>query len=234
MREYAIQLSESSVGDIIMAYCTLCGYECNNIITKETRKMIRHFYNCEQCGLIFRDKSEIVSSDQERKRYLLHRNSFRDKKYVEWLKQIIEEVKKIVDFQGCKILDYGCGHTPVFPKILKEYYAVNKVDLYDIYFYKNLDGEKRYDCIFSIEVFEHFHQVRKEVEKVLFLLNKRGYLILVTNFHNQNETDFLRWWYISDITHTSFYSEKTLQFITSSFHLKLLYCNQKNIAIFQK
>ena len=133
-----------------------------------------------------------------------------------------------------QLLDYGCGHNPVLPQILRNKESqISKIDYYDLFFYPNLDVTKKYSCIFSIEVFEHFRDVYKEIEQAFSYLEYGGYFVLSTGFL-PDENKFASWWYIQDATHISFYSERTFEWLADKFSLKPIFSNKKNLVIFQK
>ena len=214
--------------------CILCGCNDTKAVTVKNKKGMKNFFRCAKCDFCFLDREQLLDSCAEKERYLHHQNSEDNLGYVEWLSGIVDEAAKVIDLKGKKILDYGCGHTPVLPKILQDKeHNISNVDYYDLYFYPDLNAGEKYSCIFSIEVFEHFRDVYKEIEYALSFLEKGGYFVLSTSFLLP-EDKFASWWYIQDATHISFYSEQTLDWIAKTFSLRIVFLNGKNLVIFEK
>ena len=65
------------------------------------------FFECQSCSLIFRAEKDSLSPEQEKERYDLHRNSFEDEGYVNYLKIFVNGA--VVPFAppAKKGLDYG-------------------------------------------------------------------------------------------------------------------------------
>lgn len=214
--------------------CILCGCNDTKAVTVKNRKKIKNFFRCTGCGFCFLEREQLLGLGEERERYLFHQNSEDNLGYVKWLSGIVDNTAKVIDLSGKKILDYGCGHTPVLPQILKSKNPeITDIDYYDLYFYPDLDVTKRYSCIFSIEVFEHFRDVYNEIKRAFSLLEEGGYFVVSTGFL-PSEDKFASWWYIQDATHISFYSEQTLNWIAKTFSLNIVFSDGKNLLIFQK
>ena len=214
--------------------CILCGCEDSKVVIVKNKKGTKHFFRCTKCDFCFLDRTQLLDFHGEKERYLFHRNSEDNLGYMNWLGAIVDEAMTVIELKGKTILDYGCGHTPILPKILRnKEYQINTIDYYDLFFYPKLDVTKKYSCIFSIEVFEHFRDVYKEIEQVFSYLEHGGYFVLSTGFL-PTEDKFASWWYIQDATHISFYSEQTFEWLADKFSLKLIFSNKKNLIIFQK
>ena len=62
------------------------------------------------------------------------------------------------------------------------------------------------------ETAEHFYEPNKEFMRLDSLLEKGGWLGVMTNFYNDS-IDFEDWYYRKDPTHVVFYTEQTLEVI---------------------
>jgi len=131
-----------------------------------------------------------------------------------------------------KVLDFGCGESPVLSSLLRE--EGYEVDIYDKFFSaKKTYRRKTYDLITATEVIEHLPDPLSTFKLFRSLLNKDGIISIMTLFHPQEDTQFIDWWYRRDRTHISFYSPVTVKYLADIFNMKLLICDNKNIFVLQ-
>ncbi|MCG8569965.1 MAG: class I SAM-dependent methyltransferase [Spirochaetes bacterium] len=211
--------------------CPLC-YQ-NQFTRWQIKKKPFPYYHCQNCDLIFIDPSGIIHPQEEKKRYLKHNNTHDNRGYINYLKGFLSFAVLPYQKQIKSILDFGSGPTPVLADILKEnsFY----VDIYDPYFYNTETFlQKKYDCITATEVWEHLNQPGKEIAKLINSLAQKGILSVMTLFHPPSKEKFEKWWYKEDITHYSFFSLKTFEFICQFFQLELLQTNHKDMVVMQK
>jgi len=166
----------------------------------------------------------------EKARYTQHQNTIEDSGYISFLQKVIRPVSQYIT-PSISCLDYGCGPSPVLAKMLARDYQL-KVQSYDPFFYP-IALKEEYDMIFSTEVFEHFHQPAKEIERLHQLLKKGGYLGIMTNMYGKLE-EFEDWWYRRDVTHVSFYHPETFNFIAHEYGFKVCWQDYKQVIILQK
>lgn len=191
--------------------CTLC----DTILDKKADEF---YFICFTCGAYVKDKKYFVTNKQEKDRYEEHNNDVNNIGYQNFTSPItnaiIENQKK--EQLG---LDYGCGTGPVISKQLQDKGYI--VHLFDPYFYPDLDYlNHQFDYIFSCEVFEHFHQPKQEIEKLVQLLKPEGRLYIMTHIY-QTEIDFSNWYYRKDPTHVFIYTMKTVGFIINKHNLAI-------------
>lgn len=204
---------------------------CSTTYSAQTFKSAdnRLFYQCENCFLIFSDKSFLPSSEKEKQRYDLHQNSIDDVEYVTFLNQAIHPALNFINSSNIG-LDYGCGKNAVLSKLLVKYHI--DCDNYDVFYFSEL-ADKTYDFIFCTETAEHFFTPKIDFEKIVSHLIKGGYFILMTEFWN-NDIDFTSWYYARDYTHVSFYHQNTFNFIAHKFNLSIVFNDAKRVVIFIK
>ncbi|MFW6035989.1 MAG: class I SAM-dependent methyltransferase [Halothermotrichaceae bacterium] len=207
--------------------CILCGSEQIRRIKPEI------YFRCNQCDLIFIDKQEIVSKEEEYKTYAQHENSFECKGYVEMFHRFINKVIKPYKSEISTALDFGCGNGPVLASLLED--EMNfKTDIYDPNFYpEKVYANKKYDLITSTEVFEHLKNPVKTLKLLYSHLSEQGLLAVMTSFHSSID-DFAEWWYIRDKTHITFYSDKTFYWIEENMPFELVYMDGKKYCLFRK
>lgn len=206
--------------------CKICNLETIKIVFKNNQI----YYSCKNCNFISLDHNFVINKENEKKRYLLHKNSIEDKKYVEMLKDFIAKSINPITTNIKDILDFGCGHNPVLAQILTE--MKYNTNYYDPYFFPNLEKTKKYDLVVSTEVFEHLINPLESFQIILNLLNENGSISIMTKFIPKD--NFENWWYLSDETHISFYNKKTFEYLANKFNLKILFCDDKELIVLQK
>ena len=189
----------------------------------------RDYLHCLSCQLIFVQPHHLPSVDQERARYQQHQNSFIDSGYRDFLTTAIEPLLPHLH-PTMRGLDYGCGPTPVLASLIEQQGL--ECEVYDPFFYRKALTHP-YDFILSTECFEHFHHPRQEIERICTLLSPSAWLGIMTELW-QTPQAFATWPYARDTTHVVFYHFKTLHFLTTLFPLRLHFCDQQRVALFQK
>ncbi len=210
--------------------CRICS---NPVKIIKDNKLNKEFYSCDACRFISLKEEFIVSEAEEKKRYLAHNNSLDDPKYVDYLKGFVKEAVDPFMANIKNALDYGCGPAPVLAHILEE--KGIKTKIYDKFFFPGQTYKQNsYDLITLTEVIEHLIDPVRILKELAGLLNHDGYICAMTMFHPENEQLFLKWWYKYDITHISFFSLKTMQYIAGLLDLEIVKHNFKNICVFKK
>jgi hypothetical protein len=213
-----------------MVYCKIC--EANTKIIVDHKTLVSYF-RCKECGFIFLDEQYIISSNKEKQHYEKHNNSFECTGYVKMFTTFIQKAIDPYLFNIKTSLDFGCGNGAVLSELLKQKNIKN--DKYDLFFYPDESYKlKQYDLITSTEVFEHLSKPFDILDTLIPLLNKNGYLILMTKFPPKSDKEFINWWYRRDITHIVFFTPKSFEIIALKYNLNLLSVIDDNIVVFQK
>lgn len=201
--------------------CTLCHTELIDKIDHE-------YYHCTTCDGYIKDRSLWYNAEAEKKHYEHHNNDIHDVGYQKFTAPVTEAVLKYCSNNSLG-LDYGCGKGPVITEQLKKHGYT--IDLFDPYFYPNHDYfEKKYDFIFSCEVFEHFYNPKEEIEKLRKLLHSKGILIIKTHLFLP-ENNFKNWYYRKDQTHVFIYTFKTIEYIAKTFEFSIKHLSEKLIIL---
>ena len=212
-----------------MSNCIICNNETNNIIDPQIR--VTHAY-CDNCGFIYKNKEFHLSLDIEYENYKMHNNSFESQGYVKIFMDLLNDYIKPLNITG-KILEFGSGPGPV----LKELLLREGYDVFDFDPFFNMNDtylKNKYQLITSTEVVEHFVEPLKEFKHLSGLLEKNGYILLMTRLRTMEVTEFTNWWYRRDLTHISFYTLDTFKEIGKKFGLRIVKTNNINIIVFQK
>ena len=191
--------------------CTLCETVLNKMADE-------YYFTCSTCGAFVKDEKYYLERNEEKERYKEHENDVHDERYQDFTSPITDAIlnNHTVNHLG---LDFGSGTGPVIAKQLRD--EGYQVKLYDPFFHPSTDYlNHHYDYIFSCEVFEHFHEPKQEIEKLLELLKPGGRLYIMTHLYDF-EIDFEHWYYRNDPTHVFIYTNKTIEYIAERYALNV-------------
>lgn len=187
---------------------------------------------CDSCGFIYKQPSFHVNLEDEKARYLEHHNDEQNIAYKTYLEQFM--TSHVYPLKGIKtILDFGSGPTPLLAQLLalKGYQVTD----FDPFFHNDLDYlNSTYDLIILTEVLEHIIDPLTALEHLLPLLANDGKILIMTQFRDMNEQEFLTWWYRRDITHVSFFNNNTFTFIGEYLKLNIIENNKKDVILYTK
>lgn len=191
--------------------CTLC----NSTLTK---KIDKHYYDCDHCKAIIKADQYYLSAEQEKAIYEAHINDVTDIRYQNFTSPITNFVMGnfLPKHRG---LDFGSGTGPVISSVLQknDYNIVQ----YDPFFAPNPKLLKdKYDYIASCEVFEHFYQPKLEIDRLISILNDNGCLLIMTILYHK-DIDFKTWSYRKDPTHVFIYRKETMEYIAEKMNLEI-------------
>ncbi|MEL6811495.1 MAG: class I SAM-dependent methyltransferase [Bacteroidota bacterium] len=202
--------------------CPLCEIE-------DTQQRIRspQFYNCPNCGSVFRSPEHYISAEEEKARYLTHNNNVEDERYQNFVSPIVKAVTHSFDYQSSG-LDFGAGTGPVISKLLTD--KGYQMTLWDPFFHPDRSVlDSRYDFIVCCEVMEHFHHPKEEFLLMKRLLKPNGKLFCKTELLTPKK-DFEDWYYKNDTTHVIFYSPQNLLWIKEHLGYARLYVGRDLIV----
>ena len=178
----------------------------------------RHFWQCQQCSLVFVPSLYWLSPEAEKAEYDLHQNDPADPGYRKFLARFTSPLLKKLPPQQTG-LDFGCGPGPALAKLLEE--QGHQLELFDIY-YRNDPAvlTKKYDFICATEVVEHLRDPAKELTTLFSILKPGGWLGLMTKLV-RDQAAFGNWHYIRDLTHICFYSQQTFEYLAKQWGAEL-------------
>ncbi len=207
---------------------------CQNEIKWIQDKHKGLFLFCEKCGFISKPRESFPTPAQELKRYGEHNNFVDDPGYVRFFEKFIKQTLLGYAGQPADGLDFGSGPVPVLAHILENSYNYN-MDIYDLYYSpeKVYEG-KQYDFITTTEVVEHLSKPMDVFRLFNRLLKPGGILAVMTLLHHNDEERFLKWHYIRDLTHISFYCSSTMEYIARETGLEIIYTDDRRYITFRK
>ncbi|NPD45593.1 MULTISPECIES: class I SAM-dependent methyltransferase [unclassified Lentimicrobium] len=201
--------------------CTLCG---STLI----HKIDTNYYDCDICKAILLDETHYLNADEEKAIYEAHINDVTDIRYQDFTSPITHFI--LENFLAAhKGLDFGSGTGPVISsELMKKGYDIVQ---YDPFFApkENLLSHS-YDYIASCEVFEHFYQPKKEIDRLVSLLNENGSLLIMTILYHE-QISFRNWSYRKDPTHVFIYRKETIEYIADEYKLEIEVITDRFIAL---
>ncbi len=187
--------------------CPVCGApEPRALLTVDGRD----YWRCAACEATFLDPHQHPTRDEERRHYMQHRNNPDDPGYRRFLSTLAEPLLARLA-PGSSGLDYGCGPGPALAAMLGG--AGHRVALYDPLFHPDpAPLGRQYDFVTCTETAEHFHDPRREFDRLGGLVRPGGWLAVMTCFQT-DDARFADWHYRRDPTHVVFYRDATLRHI---------------------
>lgn len=195
--------------------CPLCS---GSTIGHYHRDARRDYWQCSECDLVFVERSQHLSHEAEKAVYDCHENSPQDVGYRRFLSRLFSPLSERLR-PGARGLDFGCGPGPTLSVMFEE--AGHPMALYDVYYAPDsrvLAG--RYDFITTTEVVEHLSEPGQVLEQLAGLLEADGWLGIMTK-RVQSHESFVRWHYILDPTHVSFFSETTFTWLGRHLNMRV-------------
>ncbi len=207
--------------------CPLCYHKFTGIFHQDKT---RTYHRCPKCILIFVDRLDLLTPEEEKTRYDLHQNDPIDTGYRKHLNQLAEPLLAHLGPKSQKGLDFGSGPGPTLSLMLKE--AGQHMTLYDPFYAPHSEVlREKYDFVTCTETVEHFHNPGQEWHLLTSLVKPGGWLGIMTSMINDLAL-FRNWYYKDDDTHVCFYSEATFQFLATRDHLSVEIIND-NVILFQ-
>jgi SAM-dependent methyltransferase len=165
------------------------------------------YRRCLGCFYIYLERSLLPPPEEEKARYLLHRNDPEDPGYRSYLEDFIR--KAVIPFvqPGARILDFGSGPVPALAGLLSD--RGYPVSVYDPYFAPDRTARTGpFDLIVLHEVAEHLSRPYFEIARLARTLAPGGRLAIRTRFAPEDPEKFRTWWYREDPTHVGFFGSR--------------------------
>lgn len=191
----------------------------------------RDYLRCRKCGLIFVPREELPLPAAEKARYDLHENDPTDQGYRRFLNQVIKPLLAHIGPPPQHGLDFGSGPGPVLAQMLTA--QGYRMACFDPFYRPHPKAlGQSYDFITCTEAMEHFHQPAKEWQILRRLLRPGGWLGIMTKLVD-DLSQFSKMHYLSDLTHVSFYSRQTFNYLARQDGLRVKFYSD-NVILIQK
>lgn len=228
-KQTTVETSWNATGEELP--CPLCGSpEPTLLHSSKQKNLLRDYFLCPMCDLVFVPRAYHLDRVAERARYLTHNNDPDDKRYRDFLSRLWNELVPRLP-HGSNGLDYGSGPGPALASMIRE--AGFSISLYDPFFAPDhalLDAG--YDFITCTETVEHFAFPHREFDRLDKMLNPGGWLGIMTSIKG-SWSGFAEWYYHRDETHLSFYSKKSMEWISDAYGWQAEF-PRENVVLFQK
>ena len=217
--------------------CKICNKESEFVFKKKVlNKYDAEYFQCRNCGFIQVEnphwlheayENAISASDTGLVSRNLNMSSFTE--------------KLIVKYFNCneKFIDYGGGYG-LFVRLMRDagfnFYRQDNYcqnlfaigfDLTDL-----KDDDRKFELLTTFEVFEHLENPLAEIENMLKLSDS---ILFSTVLQPKNIKEEQNWWYFSPESgqHISFYTEKSLAYISQKFNLNF-YTDSRTLHLLTK
>jgi hypothetical protein len=208
--------------------CPLCQHSQIQIFCSDKR---RAYFQCQQCFLVFADRTALLTKEQEKAQYDLHQNQLDDPGYRKFLSRLAFPLLSILKAEQNTGLDFGCGPGPLLAQMLSE--AGKKMQVWDPFYAPDPKAlQQHYHFVSCTEAIEHFINPAKEWHLWLNLLQPEGVLALMTKRYT-DKNSFHNWHYKNDPTHISFFHQRTFEFLAQRDRLELEF-PADDVVIFKK
>ncbi len=195
--------------------CPLCG---ENQIKEYSKDVTRLYHQCLCCTLIFVSRDELITQDEEKKRYDAHENNFEDQGYRFYLENIFSIIQGHVTTDDLG-LDFGCGHSRMIQDIAAQKNIL--IDSFDLFYHpEEKIWNKKYDFIILSEVIEHLRAPIAELQRLKEILNKNGKLFIKTKLAPKTRNEFDQWFYKRDKTHIQFFTHEAFEKLSENFQFE--------------
>ncbi|MDA0771199.1 MAG: class I SAM-dependent methyltransferase [Chloroflexi bacterium] len=209
--------------------CPLCNNGSTSVLHRGGRDSgFRDFFHCETCDLVFVPRTQLLTPEGQKDRYLQHNNDVDDPDYRLFLGRLYYQLKPHL-MTGAKGLEYGSGPGPALVAMMQE--DGFDVDMYDFYFHADeAVFNKTYDFITCTETAEHFSDPALEFQQLAAMLRSPGWMGLMTGML-ADWSQFPIWYYHRDPTHVNFFSRKTMSWIARKHDWEVSFPTE-NVALF--
>jgi len=190
------------------------------------------YQECRCCGYVQLETEFLPSQEEEKARYLLHRNSPEDSGYIQFIMEFMHVATPYLK-PGSEVLDFGSGPEPVPAQLLSR--MGFPVTLYDPMFAPDENWRRRtWDAILVHEVAEHLVHPGVVFEELAASLAPGGVLCIRTRFLPDDHAMFITWHYRTDPTHVGFFCARSISELASRLGLSPLLIEGPDRAILAK
>ncbi|MBU0914534.1 MAG: class I SAM-dependent methyltransferase [Gammaproteobacteria bacterium] len=208
--------------------CPLCHHSQPQPFCSDKR---RAYFQCQQCFLVFADRTTLLSAEQEKAQYDLHQNQLDDPGYRKFLSRLSLPLLTTLKPEQKTGLDFGCGPGPLLAQMFSE--AGKQMQVWDPFYAPEPQAlQQKYHFVSCTEAIEHFINPAKEWSLWLDLLLPEGVLALMTKRYT-DQSSFINWHYKNDPTHISFFHQRTFEYLAQRDQLDLEF-PADDVVLFKK
>ncbi len=160
--------------------------------------------------MVFVPRIFHLTQSAEKTEYDLHRNSLNNLGYRRFLSRLFEPMRNLLPRNAIG-LDFGSGPGPTLSVMFAE--AGYSMRIYDPFYADDSSvWESDYNFITASEVVEHLRNPDVNLNRLWGQLKPNGVLGLMTKLVLDRDA-FSKWHYKNDLTHVSFFSRETFEWL---------------------
>ena len=199
-------------------FCRIC-----NTSSNQYYKDSRVFYKCPQCSLIFTEHT-LDREGQEKHYKGQWENSSKEHvvALADNLLTIINKYKK-----PSRILDFGSGSGSLTDEFLSRGIDTTPYEPMEHGNLAKQNYQDKFDAVIATEVIEHLPNLWDELKNIMEVLTHDGIAVFTTLMTNafvdtpNEQFAFRKWWYKDDLTHVSFFCNRSLAKLSELGHFKI-------------
>jgi pseudouridine kinase len=162
----------------------------------------------------------------------LHRNDEQNRGYAAFLSGVIDRAFWYAG-KPRNALDWGSGPNPLAAELLARR-GVETAVWDPLFGSAQIPPKESFDLVLCIETAEHFAEPRRDFRELARTLRPGAWAFIHTHLAPEDDAEFLKWWYIQDITHISFYSEKSLRILGDVVSLSFARVEENKLIAFRR
>ncbi len=208
--------------------CLVCASSSVRLLETKRKK----FFRCNDCGFSFLHPDFLPDEETALNRYKKHQNDDDNQGYRQFLSRIVE---RALFYAGKPetVIDWGSGPVPSLSRMMRN--LGFSVFSWDPHFSASeLPQQSFYDLGMCVETAEHFINPQKDFSAFFAALKPGAFAVIHTHLAPEDDEAFLRWWYMEDITHVSFYSNRSLEMLGDMNSASLIALEDRKLAVFRK
>ena len=214
----SVYLFVSNNNKTIKMLCRIC-----NSSSSQYYKDTRVFHKCPQCSLIFTDQTlDKVSAEKHYKGQWENSNKEHIIALADKLLTIINKYRK-----PSRILDFGSGSGSITDEFLSRGIDTTPYEPMAHGSLANHNYQNMFDTVIATEVIEHLPNLWDELKSIMGVLTNDGIAVFTTLMTNafidtpNEQFAFRKWWYKDDLTHVSFFCNRSLAKLAELGHFKI-------------
>ena len=214
----SVYLFVSSNNKTIKMLCRIC-----NSSSSQYYKDTRVFHKCPQCSLIFTDQT--LDRESEEKHYKGQWENSNKEHIIALADKLITIINKYR--KPSRILDFGSGSGSITDEFLSRGIDTTPYEPMAHDSLANHNYQNMFDTVIATEVIEHLPNLWDELKSIMGVLTNDGIAVFTTLMTNafidtpNEQFAFRKWWYKDDLTHVSFFCNRSLAKLAELGHFKI-------------
>ena len=214
----SVYLFVSNNNKTIKMLCRIC-----NSSSSQYYKDTRVFHKCPQCSLIFTDQT--LDRESEEKHYKGQWENSNKEHIIALADKLITIINKYR--KPSRILDFGSGSGSITDEFLSRGIDTTPYEPMAHGSLANHNCQNMFDTVIATEVIEHLPNLWDELKNIMGVLTNDGIAVFTTLMTNafidtpNEQFAFRKWWYKDDLTHVSFFCNRSLAKLAELGHFKI-------------